>query len=108
VALSAAPATRTTVTADAASATSAAAADPNAKQHAEVVRRALRSGYQVSKRPDGSKRYCVEITHVGTLFPEKTCYTVDQLVEVFARQDLYQDQMHQFGVCGNAGCGGSN
>ncbi len=82
--------------------------DATAKQHAEVVRRALKSGYQVSKLADGSKRYCMETTPVGTRFAQKSCYTADQLIEVFARQDLYQDQMHQIGACGNAGCGGSN
>jgi hypothetical protein len=83
------------------------ASDSNAKQHAEVVKRALKSGYQVSKLPDGSKHYCVETTSVGTHFTQKSCYTADQLVEVFARQDLQQDQMHQMGLCGGSACAGS-
>jgi hypothetical protein len=82
--------------------------DANARQHADVVKRALRAGYQVTKSPDGTKRYCIEHTPLGTRFAQRECYSSDQLVEVFARQDLYQDQMHQAGGCGNAGCGGSN
>ncbi len=85
----------------------AAASDANAKQHAEVVKRALKSGYQVLKSSDGSKHYCIETTSLGTHFTQKSCYTADQLVEVFARQDLHQDQMQQGGLCGNAACGGS-
>ena len=85
----------------------AASSDSNAKQHAEVVKRALKSGYQVSKSPDGSKHYCIETTSVGTRFAQRSCYSADQLVEVFARQDLHQDQMRQGGLCGSSGCAGS-
>jgi hypothetical protein len=105
-AVSPAPASPAAVTATSASA--AAPLDANAKQHADVVKRALKAGYQVAKLSDGTKRYCTEHTPLGTRFAQRECYTADQLVEVFARQDLYQDQMHQMGACGNAGCGGSN
>ena len=84
------------------------ASDPNAVQHADLVKRALKSGYQVAKQSDGSKRYCIEKTPLGTRFSQKVCYTPEQLVDVFARQDLQQDQMHQMGACGSAACGGSN
>ena len=82
--------------------------DVNAEQFNDVVKKALKSGYYVSKK-NGGKTYCRETTTVGSRFADTVCYTPEQLTEVFARQEQQQELLQQGNVCAGGGaCGGSH
>jgi hypothetical protein len=62
------------------------------------------SGYRREKR-NGKELYCRNETMLGSRFPQKTCFTREQLEEIQRRTESTVDGMEQtMKVCGGDGC----
>jgi len=81
----------------AAASESAAAAKPTSK---------IPSGYRRETR-NGKELYCRNVTTVGSRFPQKTCFTREQLQEMQNRTESTMDDFEQgMKVCGGGeACG---
>ena len=77
---------------------SATAAQPGGK---------IPSGYRRETR-NGKELYCRNITTLGSRFPQKTCFTREQLEEIQQRTESAMDGMEQgLRVCGGTRCAGN-
>ena len=66
------------------------------------------SGYRRETR-NGKDLYCRNITTLGSRFPQKTCFTREQLEEIQKRTESAMDGMEQgLRVCGGTRCAGNN
>jgi len=76
---------------------SAAAAKPTGK---------IPSGYRRETR-NGRELYCRNVTTLGSRFPQKTCFTREQIEEIQNRTESAMDDLDQgMKVCGSsAACG---
>lgn len=85
----------------------AATSDTNADTGtaAEKLRK-IPSGYRMEKR-NGKELYCRNVTTLGSRFPQKTCFTREQLEEIQRRTESAMGDMEKgMKVCvGIEGCG---
>jgi hypothetical protein len=93
----------TTPVAYATSGAAAAGSDPHTQQVDDAVKKALKSGYRVTVKND-AKSYCRDQASVGSRFSKTYCYTADELVDVFQRQQQLHDDLSHAGNCGSPAC----
>jgi hypothetical protein len=84
-----------------------AAPEPSATQSGAKTGGKIPSGYRRETRK-GKELYCRQVTTLGTRFPQKMCFTREQLEEIQRRTDSAMNDLEKgIKICGSAEtCGG--